>query len=98
MIDLNKIDLEYVKQYLRVESDFNEDDIEIETYMFVAKEYLMKRCGLTVEEFGQTQTLLIPYLMLISEFYNNKSVTITTNSKVNPILDRFIIISQKGLI
>ncbi|EOU1737397.1 head-tail connector protein [Clostridium perfringens] len=98
MVDLNLIDLEYIKNYLRIEQDFKDDDIELETYMIVAKSYLMKKCGLTEVEFGSSQTLLIPYLMLVAEFYTNKSITVTTNSKINPILDRFLAISTKELL
>ncbi|ALG48569.1 hypothetical protein FORC3_1192 [Clostridium perfringens] len=95
---LENLTFEEIKHYLRVEPDFVDDDVEISMYMVLAKDYLMKRCGLTEEEFLQSSTLTIPYLMLVAEFYNNKNVTITTNSKINPILDRFITISTKELL
>ena len=84
--------LEFVKNYLRIEEDFIEDDAEITLYMSASAAYLMKKWKMNNEAFNNSTILVIPFLMLISEFYSTKSVNIQANSKVNPILDRFIAI------
>ncbi len=87
---IKDIDLTFVKNYLRIEQDFIDDDMELQMYMTVSKSYLQQRCNITKEQLEIEPTLVIPYLMLISEFYGNKSTTVLANTKVNFILDRFI--------
>lgn len=89
---IKDLSLNFVKSYMRIEDDFTEDDAELTLYMSVAKAYLIKRCSMTEDEFNESSILVIPFLMLVAEFYTNKNVTISTNSKVNSILDRFIAI------
>ena len=60
-------ELDFVKHYLRIEEEFEEDDEEIEIFIYVAKEYLMKVCGITEEEFLQANTLAPALLILVSE-------------------------------
>ncbi len=94
-IDPSKIDLEFVKNYLKIEQDFTEDDTEISMYMIISRDYLAKRCDMTIEEYNKSTILVIPTLMLISSMYLNKSATIASNTKINSMLDRFITIESK---
>ena len=83
-------ELDFVKHYLRIEEEFEEDDEEIEIFIYVAKENLMKVCGITEEEFLQANTLAPALLILVSEMYESRSASIPSNSKANPILQRYI--------
>ena len=42
-IYMQSIDLDFIKNYLRIEQEFKDDDLEIEIFMQVAKDYLIKR-------------------------------------------------------
>ena len=50
-IYMQSIDLDFIKNYLRIEQEFKDDDLEIEIFMQVAKDYLIKVCGLTEDDF-----------------------------------------------
>lgn len=95
MYNIKDIDLEFIKNYLRIEQDFTDDDEELETFMMVAKEYLKQVCGLTEDEFLNVNTLIPAYLILISEQYEYRSAMVQTNTKANPLIQRYINSSRK---
>lgn len=89
------IDLDFVKNYLRVESDFKDDDKEIEIFMAVAKDFILHVTDLTEEEFAKANTLVPAYLILISELYTSRSATVPSNTKANLILHRYLDTKRK---
>lgn len=91
---IKDIDLAFVKNYLRLEEDFTEDDLEIELYMLATQDYLCKRLNMTEEKLNESSLLIIPYLMLVADMYSNKCVNISSSSKINPILDRFLVLED----
>lgn len=97
MFSIKDIDLQFVKNYLRIELEFEEDDNEIEMFMMVAKEYLKQICGLTEDEYLQANTLVPAYLILVSEMYEYRSAMVQTNTKANPLIQRYINSSRKFL-
>ncbi len=97
MYSIKDIDLDFMKNYLRIELEFTDDDIEIEMFMMVAKEYLMQVCGLTEQEYLQANTLVPALLILVSEMYEYRSAMVQTNTKANPLIQRYINSSRKFL-
>ncbi|RDY29757.1 phage gp6-like head-tail connector protein [Romboutsia weinsteinii] len=97
MYSIKDIDLDFMKNYLRIELEFTDDDIEIEMFMMVAKEYLMQVCGLTEQEYLQAKTLVPALLILVSEMYEYRSAMVQTNTKANPLIQRYINSSRKFL-
>ncbi len=95
MYSIKDIDLEFIKNYLRIEEEFEDDDIEIQIFMQVAKDYLQKVCGLTEDEFLDANTLIPAYLILVSEMYEYRSAMVQTNTKANPLIQRYINSSRK---
>lgn len=93
MIDLSQIksmydiDLSLVKQYLRIDEDNDLDDLELSLYIQAAinfiEDYVDESC---LNSF----TLIIPALMLIENCYENKTIVVEANTKVNEIYDRFL--------
>ena len=94
-IYMQNIDLDIIKNYLRIEQEFKDDDLEIEIFMHVAKDYLQKVCGLTEDEFLDANTLIPAYLILVSEMYEYRSAMVQTNTKANPLIQRYINSSRK---
>lgn len=90
MFSIKDIDLVFIKHYLRIEEEFEEDDNELEVFLYIAKEYLKEICGLTEEQYLNADTLSPALLILVSEMYEQRSCIIPSNSKVNPILQRYI--------
>lgn len=97
MFKINQIDLDFMKHYLRIEQEFLEDDNELEVFMMVAKEYLKQVCGLSEEEYLQANTLVPALLILVSEMYEYRSAMVQTNTKANPLIQRYINTSRKFL-
>ena len=95
MYSIKDIDLDFMKNYLRVELEFEDDDNEIEIFMYVAKEYLKQVCGLSEDEYLQANTLVPAYLILVSEMYEYRSAMVQSNTKANPLIQRYINTSRK---
>lgn len=95
MYSIKDIDLDFMKNYLRIELEFTDDDIELQIFMQVAKDYLQKVCGLTEDEFLDANTLIPAYLILVSEMYEYRSAMVQTNTKANPLIQRYINSSRK---
>lgn len=74
----SELNFDFVKQYLVIT---DEDKLEIEVYISAAKSYVKKYTRLTDEELDENEYIIMPTLMLVSSFYENKS-TETTN-KIN---------------
>lgn len=90
MYSIKDIDLDFMKNYLRIELEFTDDDIELQIFMQVAKDYLQKVCGLTEDEFLDANTLIPAYLILVAEMYEYRSAMIQSNTKANPLIQRYI--------
>ena len=68
----SEIDFDFVSKYLVGITD--EDEFEVEVYMEAAKSFVRTYTGLTEEELDENQYFVMPTLMLISHFYENKTV------------------------
>ena len=90
MFSIKDINLDFIKHYLRIEEEFEEDDNEIEMFMYVAKEYLMQVCSLSEEEYLQANTLVPALLILVSEMYEDRSALVPSNTKANYLIQRYI--------
>lgn len=79
------IDLDFVKQYLRIESDFIEDDTELTLIIETAKAFVVKHSAMTLAELDADKTANVVYLKLISDLYQNRSATSEKGLSVDPI-------------
>lgn len=73
--------LDFVKNYLRVEHEL--DDIEISLMIKSAQSYVKNYLKLSKEETIEDIELVIPTLALISHFYENKTITMKSNDKMD---------------
>ena len=73
---MDDLDVDMVKQYMRIEH--NLDDAELGLYLKSAKSYVLNYVG---EEYSQSIELIMPVLMLISHFYENKTPMNVSNAK-----------------
>lgn len=83
---VSEINLDTAQQYLRL--TFNDDENELNIYIAAAKSYVIKYTGLTPEEIDNDEYFTIPVLMLIAEFYENKSIH--DSKKLNKIFDNLL--------
>lgn len=85
------LDVDIVKQYMRIEHDL--DDMELTLYLKSAISYVEKYVN---EEYSQDIELVMPVLMLISHFYENKTPMNVSNAKYDHIF-KDILWMNRGL-
>lgn len=79
------MDLQHVKDYLRV--DYDEDDHLITGFIAGAKEYL-RGAGVTDQQNNELYNIVI--LMLVALFYENREVT-DKDIKIPTVIQNFIV-------
>ena len=87
---LSEIDVPFVKEYLRQDSD--EDDKLIEVILEGAKDYIVKYTGQTLEQLEDSEDLTIAVLVLVAEFYDNRTISVNerVNLRINSMLESLI--------
>lgn len=75
------LDLEYCKQYLRIDEDFTEDDNYICLCLEAAKSFVMEYSEKEEQELDEIPYTSIILLKIIAEMYINKTMTITSGMK-----------------
>lgn len=65
------VDVPFLKEYLRIEEDFTDDDILLETCITAGKSYINNFLG--TEEIPQEATIAL--LILCSYWYNQRTIT-----------------------
>ncbi len=83
---LSEIDVPFVKEYLR--QDGVEDDKLIGAILEGAKDYIIKYTGQSLEQLEESQDLAIAVLVLVAEFYDNR--TISVNERINLRINRML--------
>lgn len=81
---VSAIDLDYVKNYLRV--DYDDDDAYIETLMKAAESFVQSYLGMTFDEvrddYGELKPeITIPYLTIISHWYDRRELQAHRNTE-----------------
>lgn len=84
---LSELDFDTVKNYLVLEDD-DATRNEISIYIRAAKSFIKAHTKLTDEQLDENEYFVIPALMLIASYYENKS-TETTN-KINSVYTSMI--------
>ena len=87
---LSEIDVPFAKEYLRQDGD--EDDKLIGAILEGAKDYIVKYTGQGLEQLEQREDLTIAVLVLVAEFYDNRTISVNDriNLKVNMMLESLI--------
>ena len=87
---LSEIDVPFVKEYLRQDSD--EDDKLIGVILEGAKDYIVKYTGQSLEQLENSEDLVIAILVLCSEFYDNRTISVNerVNLRINSMLESLL--------
>lgn len=70
--DFNSVDLPFIKEYLRIEEDYTDEDVFLRTCLAAGKSYIKNYLG-DIEEIPTEATIAL--LALISHWYNLRSIT-----------------------
>lgn len=87
---LSEIDVPFVKEYLRQDGD--EEDKLIGAILEGAKDYIVKYTGQSLEQLEESEDLTIAVLVLVAEFYDNRTISVNDrlNLRVNIMLESLI--------
>lgn len=87
---LSEMDLDFAKEYLR--QDNSDDDQLIELLLDASKNYVVNYTGLSLEQLEQHEDVCIAVLVLIAEFYDNRTVSINDklNLRMNTMLESLL--------
>ena len=87
---LSEIDVPFVKEYLRQDGD--EDDKLIGAILEGAKDYIVKYTGQSLEQLEGSEDLVIAVLVLVAEFYDNRTISVNEriNLRINSMLESLI--------
>lgn len=98
LLDINSPDdltLDVVKHYMRIEH--NLDDFELQMYLKSALSYVRKFVGIEDKTIPLDVDLVMPVLMMVSHFYENKTPINANNSKLDSIFEG-ILWMNKGVV
>lgn len=84
------IDINFCKDYLRIDEDFTEDDRLIELYLQSAKQYVLEYTERTEEELDELQFVNLIVLKMVSDFYTNKSAYSKDDKQIDPMLQSLL--------
>lgn len=76
---LSELTLEFVKDYLKI--DYNDDDRELDLYIQASISFIQEHTRLDLAFLDERPDIIIVALMLISHFYENKTL-VTSSGRV----------------
>lgn len=83
------VNLNEAKLFLRIDSDYTDEDTLIQTLISAAEEHLKNATGVT---FDNTNNLAKLYVnVLVSDYYSNRSATQEIKIKTRYILDSILL-------
>lgn len=84
VVKLSQLDLAFVKNYLKI--DFDDDDNELLLYIRAAQSFLLNQINIDIELIDEKPDIVIAALLIISHFYEHKSI-LSPGSKFNNNID-----------
>lgn len=84
------ITLEQAKRYLRVDSDYIEEDELIESFILTATEILKNQTGLTEEELNKTKLSATYVYKYVAELFENRGTTEAVSLKTQFVLENIV--------
>lgn len=87
---ISEVSLDIIKSYIGLTEDDVYDENLFKLFMDDAKFNIMDYTGLDEIEVNFEKGLAKVYLCLISEMYNNRSMTTTTKNNVNEIMIKIL--------
>ena len=83
-MNFKDISLNELKEHLKI--DGNEEDVLINSYLNLAKKYVLSYTGLTEEQASLKDDLTFAVLALAGDFYENRINSVTVQNRENPIV------------
>lgn len=92
----SNISVKDCKKHLNIEEDFIEEDNFISVCLLSAKDYILNYTELTIEELDKVPSINIATLLLVSHFYECRSV-VNVDNRLNFILKSILNMYKKWM-
>lgn len=93
----DNLPLEFVKQYLRIEQDFTEDDLEIVIAIRSAQRYV--RNYIKIEDDKNMDVGLMPIVLsVVAYFYENKSPMMKSTEKIDAMFSMVLDVYREDVL
>ena len=84
------VSLEEIKEYLRLEADYEEDDNLLLSFLKAAEEDLENRTGKVFNEDNKSELVSLYVKMYVAEQYEKRGATESNSEKVRFVLENII--------
>ncbi|MCM4125454.1 head-tail connector protein [Clostridioides difficile] len=84
------VSLEEIKEYLRLEADYEEDDNLLLSFLKAAEEDLENRTGKVFNENNKSELVSLYVKMYVAEQYEKRGATESNSEKVRFVLENII--------
>ena len=89
-ITFSTIDVPFVKKYLRIDEEFEDDDLEIQLFLDMAKSWVIEHTDMTEEQLNEINFATILVLKFTADFYNDRTAKYSNKFSVDPVLDMLL--------
>ena len=86
----SKVDVEFMKSYLRIDEDFSDDDNEIQVFLDVSRAWIMEHAEMTEEELDKINFATILLLRFTADFYNDRTARYSNKFSIDPVTDMLL--------
>ena len=86
----SKVDVEFMKSYLRIDEDFSDDDNEIQVFLDVSRAWIMEHAEMTEEELDEINFATILLLRFTADFYNDRTARYSNKFSIDPVTDMLL--------
>lgn len=89
-ITFSKLDVDFVKKYLRIDEEYSEDDDEIQLFIDIGRSWIIEHTEMTAEELDQINFSTILLLKYVADFYNDRTMKGNVKFAIDPVIDMLL--------
>ena len=89
-VKFSNVDVDFMKRYLRIDEDFDDDDVELQLFLDIAKSCVIEHTEMTEDELDNIHFSTILLLKFAADFYNDRTAKYSNKFTVDPVLDMLL--------
>ena len=89
-IKFSNVDVDFMKRYLRIDEDFDEDDTEIQLFLEVAKSWVISHTEMTEEQLDEINFATILLIKFTAYFYNDRTAKYSNKFDIDLVMDMLL--------
>lgn len=89
-IKFSNVDVDFMKRYLRIDEDFDDDDVELQLFLDIAKSWVQEHTDMTDEQLDEINFATILLLKFAADFYNDRTAKYSNKYAIDPVMDMLL--------